>query len=122
MSGTSGDGIDASVISSNGLDQFEVIKNNAFPSANSLSQPVKNIFSHLLTKFRQAKSKKTTKNQSQSQKAKGKGTILHARRASAVADYIVVLKVYSKLFIYLGTLKVDEFCGQLTKLRGKSKN
>ena len=32
------------------------------------------------------KSKKTTKNQSQSQKAKGKGTPLHARRASAVAD------------------------------------
>ena len=30
MSGTSGDGIDASVISSNGLDQFEVIKNKYF--------------------------------------------------------------------------------------------
>ena len=30
MSGTSGDGIDASVISSNGLDQFDVIKNKYF--------------------------------------------------------------------------------------------
>ena len=30
MSGTSGDGVDASVINSNGLDQFEVIKDKYF--------------------------------------------------------------------------------------------
>ena len=30
MSGTSGDGVDASIISSNGLDQFEVIKDKYF--------------------------------------------------------------------------------------------
>ena len=31
MSGTSGDGVDASLIISNGINQFEVIKNN-FPN------------------------------------------------------------------------------------------
>ena len=30
MSGTSGDGIDASIINSNGIDEFEVIKNKYF--------------------------------------------------------------------------------------------
>ena len=30
MSGTSGDGVDASIISSNGLDQFEVIQDKYF--------------------------------------------------------------------------------------------
>ena len=30
MSGTSGDGVDASIISSNGIDQFEVIKDKYF--------------------------------------------------------------------------------------------
>ena len=30
MSGTSGDGVDASIINSNGIDQFEVIKNEYF--------------------------------------------------------------------------------------------
>ena len=38
---------------------FQVITNNASPSANELSQTVKNILSHLLTKFRQGQSKKT---------------------------------------------------------------
>ena len=30
MSGTSGDGVDASIINSNGIDKFEVIKNKYF--------------------------------------------------------------------------------------------
>ena len=30
MSGTSGDGVDASIINSNGIDQFEIIKNEYF--------------------------------------------------------------------------------------------
>ena len=30
MSGTSGDGVDASIINSNGLNQFDVIKNKYF--------------------------------------------------------------------------------------------
>ena len=30
MSGTSGDGVDASIINSNGIDQFEVIKDKYF--------------------------------------------------------------------------------------------
>ena len=30
MSGTSGDGVDASIIHSNGIDQFEVIKDKYF--------------------------------------------------------------------------------------------
>ena len=30
MSGTSGDGVDASIIQSNGTDQFEVIKNKFY--------------------------------------------------------------------------------------------
>ena len=30
MSGTSGDGVDASMINSNGVDKFEVIKNQYF--------------------------------------------------------------------------------------------
>ena len=32
MSGTSGDGVDASIINSNGIDQFEIIKNEYFGS------------------------------------------------------------------------------------------
>ena len=36
MSGTSGDGVDASIISSNGIDQFEVIKDKYFEYGPSI--------------------------------------------------------------------------------------
>ena len=36
MSGTSGDGVDASIIVSNGIDHFEVVKNKYFEYDTSL--------------------------------------------------------------------------------------
>jgi anhydro-N-acetylmuramic acid kinase len=50
MSGTSGDGVDASIISSNGIDQFEVIKDkyyeydsNIYKSFHSLKEKILNV-------------------------------------------------------------------------------
>ena len=43
MSGTSGDGVDASIIKTNGIDRYELIKNKYF--TNSLINNVSNILS-----------------------------------------------------------------------------
>ena len=40
MSGTSGDGVDASIISSNGIDQFEVIKDKYFEYDSSIYKEI----------------------------------------------------------------------------------
>ena len=36
MSGTSGDGVDASIINSNGIDDYEVIENKYFEYSNEI--------------------------------------------------------------------------------------
>ena len=43
MSGTSGDGVDASIISSNGLDQFEVIQDKYFEYDSSIYKEIHQI-------------------------------------------------------------------------------
>ena len=51
MSGTSGDGIDASVISSNGLDQFEVIKNKYFEYDSKIYKQIHQLKNQISKKF-----------------------------------------------------------------------
>ena len=43
MSGTSGDGVDASIIASNGIDQFEVIKNKFYEYDSSIYNNIHNL-------------------------------------------------------------------------------
>lgn len=43
MSGTSGDGVDASIILSNGIDQFEVVKNKYFEYDSKIHQKIHSI-------------------------------------------------------------------------------
>ena len=43
MSGTSGDGIDASVIESNGIDHFDVIKDKYFEYDSSIYKEIHNL-------------------------------------------------------------------------------
>ena len=57
MSGTSGDGVDASIINSNGLDQFEVIKDKYFEYDSKIFNDL--IF--LKEKFHSIRLKKTNK-------------------------------------------------------------
>ena len=43
MSGTSGDGIDSSIISTNGEDQYEVIKDKYFEYDNDIYKDIHNL-------------------------------------------------------------------------------
>ena len=43
MSGTSGDGVDASIIQSNGIDQFEVIKNKFYEYDSNIYNKIHNL-------------------------------------------------------------------------------
>ena len=48
MSGTSGDGVDASIIDSNGIDQFEVIKDKYFEYDSDIYQDIHNFKEKIL--------------------------------------------------------------------------
>ena len=48
MSGTSGDGVDASIINSNGLNEYEVIKDKYFEYDNDIYKEIHNLKENIL--------------------------------------------------------------------------
>ena len=51
MSGTSGDGVDASLINSNGIDEFEVIKDRYFEYDSKIYKAIHSLKKKSLTKM-----------------------------------------------------------------------